>query len=133
MSQPPFYLVRISGMETVASIGIHAFELSSRQRLMVSVTLLLKPPSTGRDEIDRVENYDFVLEGVRALVADKHFNLQETLCGEILDLCLSKPAVLGAVVQTDKPDVYPGVSGVACRMGRMGPGLASFPWWTIDV
>lgn len=133
MTHPPFYLVRISGMEAIASIGIHAFELSSRQRLIVSVTLLLEPPLAGQDEIGEVENYDFVLEGVQALVARRHFSLQETLCGEILDLCLSKPAVLGAVVQTDKPDVYPGVSGVACRMGRMGPGLASFPWWTIDV
>ena len=72
-------------------------------------------------------------EGVLALVNGQHFNLQETLCGEILDLCLRQPGVLGAVVQTNKPDVYPGVAIVACRMGRMGPSLAGFPWWTLDV
>ena len=28
---------------------------------------------------------------------------------------------------------YPGVAIVACRMGRMGPSLPGFPWWTLDV
>jgi len=132
MTHPDFYLVRISRIETLASIGIHAFEQAARQTLLVSVTLMLKPPP-GPDTIDGVQDYDFVREGVLGFVAARHFNLHETLCGEILDLCLRQPGVLGAVVQTDKPDVYPGVAAVACRMGRMGPSLSGFPWWTLDV
>jgi len=127
MSHPPFYLIRISGIETSASIGIHAFEQAARQPLLVSVTLMLKPP------IEGVQDYDFVREGVLALVNSRHFNLQETLCGEILDLCLRQPGVIGAVVQTNKPDVYPGVAEVACRMARMGPSASGFPWWTLDL
>lgn len=132
MNNPPFYLIRISGIETSASIGIHGFEQAARQKLMVSVTLMLNPPPAG-DTIAGVQDYDFVREGVLALVNGRHFNLQETLCGEILDLCLRQPGVLGAVVQTDKPDVYPGVAGVACRMGRLGPSLSGFPWWDLPV
>jgi 7,8-dihydroneopterin aldolase/epimerase/oxygenase len=132
MTYPDLYLVVIRGVETSASIGIHAFEQADRQRLMVSVTLLLPQPA-GLDEIAGVQDYDFVREGVLGLVAKRHFNLQETLCQAILDLCLNHKNVLGAVVQTDKPDVYPGVVGVACRMARMGPALSGFPWWTIEV
>lgn len=132
MSLPPFYLVRISGIETLASIGIHGFEQAARQRLMVSAALLLDPPQPG-DQISSVQDYDFVRDGVLALVAEQHFNLQETLCGAVLDLCLTRTSVLGAVVQTDKPDVYPGVSAVACRMARMQPRLGDFPWWTIPL
>lgn len=132
MSFPPFYIVRISGIETLASIGIHGFEQAARQRMMVSAALLLDPPRPG-DEIAEVEDYDFLREGVLALVAERHFNLQETLCGAVLDLCLTRASMLGAVVQTDKPDVYPGVSGVACRMARMGDRFRDFPWWTIPV
>ena len=132
MSHPPFYLIRISGIETSASIGIHAFEQAARQPLLVSVTLMLKPPPAG-DTIEGVQDYDFVREGVLALVNSRHFNLQETLCGEILDLCLHQPGVIGAVVQTNKPDVYPGVAEVACRMARMGPSASGFPWWTLDI
>ena len=50
MSFPSFYLIRIGGIETSASIGIHAFELAARQPLLVSVTLMLKPPP-GADTI----------------------------------------------------------------------------------
>ncbi|MEZ6031241.1 MAG: dihydroneopterin aldolase [Hyphomonadaceae bacterium] len=132
MSHPGFYLVRISGIETDASIGIHGFEQAARQRLMVSVTLMLQS-AAGADDIGAVVDYDFVREGVLALVETRHFNLQEALCGEILDLCLRQTGVLGAVVQTDKPDVYPRVAGVACRMGRLAPSMSGFPWWTLPV
>jgi dihydroneopterin aldolase len=132
MNQPDLYLVSLRRIEASASIGIHAFEQAARQKLLVSVTLILPQPYTG-DEIGNVQDYDFVPEGVLDLVAKRHFNLQETLCEAVLDLCLAQNGVLGAVVQTDKPDVYPGVAGVACRMARMGPRLAGFPWWTIQV
>ena len=132
MTTTDFYLVRISGIETSASIGIHGFEKTALQKLMVSVALMLKPPPGG-DRIEGVQDYDFVREGVLALVNGRHFNLQETLCAEILDLCLRQPGVRGAVVQTDKPDVYPAVAGVACRMGRLAPSMAGFPWWDLPV
>ena len=132
MTFPDFYLIRIGGIETSASIGIHAFEQAARQTLLVSVVLMLPLPQEA-DSIESVQDYDFVREGVLRFVAERHFNLHETLCGEILDLCLRQPGVLGAVVQTNKPDVYPGVATVACRMARMAPSLAGFPWWTLEV
>jgi dihydroneopterin aldolase len=132
MNYPDFYLVSLRRIEVSASIGIHAFEQAARQKLCVSVTLILGQPAPG-DEIAGVQDYDFVREGVLRLVGSRHFNLQETLCGSILDLCFAQQGVLGAVVQTDKPDVYPGVAGVACRMARLGPGLSGFPWWAIQV
>ena len=129
----PFYLIRIGGIDTSASIGIHGFEQATRQKLLVSVVLMLEPPGGQDDEIAAVQDYDFVREGVLRLVSEGHFNLQETLCSAILDLCLAQPGVLGAVVQTDKPDVYPAVATVACRMARMGPRLGDFPWWTLHA
>jgi dihydroneopterin aldolase len=130
---PPFYLIRIIGIEASASIGIHGFERVTHQRLLVSVVLLVAPPAPASDEIVSVADYDFVRTGILDLVASRHFNLQESLCQKILDLSEGRPDVLGMIVQTDKPDVYPGVSGVACRMARLGPGLSGFPWWTIEV
>ena len=132
MSFPNFYLIRISGIEAAASIGIHDAEQTARQRLLVSVALMAAPATQG-DDLAGVLDYDFVREGVLKKVAARHYNLQEALCADILDLCMIRKGVLGAVVQTDKPDVYPGVSGVACRMGRMGPQMQGFPWWTLEV
>lgn len=130
---PPFYMIRIGGIEAHASIGIHDFEQTARQKLLVSVVLLLRPASAPGDAIAGVQDYDFVREGVLKFVAERHFNLQETLCTAVLDLCLTQSHVLGAIVQTDKPDVYAGVASVACRMARLRPELSEFPWWSIDV
>ena len=136
MNWPAFYLIRIGGIEASAAIGIHDFEQTARQKLLVSVALILPRPAPvagAADEIANVQDYDFVREGVLDLVAKRRFNLQETLCQAILDLCLARDGVLGAVVQTDKPDVYPGVAGVACRMARLGPALEGFAWWTLEI
>ena len=133
MNELDIYFVSLRRIEVQASIGIHAFEQAARQKLYVSVMLILPRPEAAGDEIGAVQDYDFVREGVLKLAADRHFNLQETLCGEILDLCLAQAGVLGAVVQTDKPDVYPAVAGVACRMARLRPSLAGFAWWTLNI
>lgn len=134
MTPPDFYLIRLRQITTQAAIGIHAFERTARQTLLVSVVLMLDPPKAGSDEISSVQDYDFVREGVLKLTGEKHFDLQETLCSAVLDFCLAEAGVLGAVVQTEKPDVYPDVAGVGCRMARFShAGLSGFPWWTIDV
>ena len=133
MSFPEVYFVWLRRIEASASIGFHAFELAARQKVYVSVVLILPRPTSPGYEVSGVQDYDFVREGVLRLAESRHFNLQETLCGEILDLCLAESGVLGAVVQTDKPDVYPAVAGVACRMARLKPPLAGFPWWTVNV
>ena len=133
MSFPEVYFVWLRRIEASASIGFHAFELAARQKVYVSVAVVSSETNPPGDEVSGVQDYDFVREGVLRLAESRHFNLQETLCGEILDLCLAESGVLGAVVQTDKPDVYPAVAGVACRMARLRPSLAGFPWWTVNV
>ena len=117
--------VRLNGEALSGALGELPVDL-------LQVTLMVRAPG-GSDDIGAVVDYDFVREGVLGLVAARHFNLQEALCGEILDLCLRQTGVLGAVVQTNKPDVYPGVAEVACRMARMGPAVSGFPWWMLEL
>jgi len=69
------------------------------------------------DRIDAVLDYDFVRAGVQALVADRHFHLQETLCEAIAALCLADPRVERVTVRTSKPDVYPDAA-VGCEIVR---------------
>jgi len=104
------------------SIGIHDFERSARQAVAVNVDLWLAPPTRAiGDDIANVVDYDFLHAGIVELAASRHFNLQETLCEAILDLCLSRSEVVEARVSTEKPDVYPD-----CRVGyeavRRRPG-----------
>lgn len=90
------------------SIGIHDFERAAPQKVLVSV--LLELGEDWRDPADRIEHaldYDFLRSGILELVKNRHFNLQETLCREILDLCLARPGIRRVRVSTRKPDVYP--------------------------
>ena len=98
------------------SIGIHDFERTGPQRIIVHVELDVTSPETERDAIDDVVDYDFLRNGIRELVDAGHYNLQETLCGQIVELCLTKPSVLRATVSTRKPDVYADCRSVGVEM-----------------
>ena len=95
------------------SIGIHDFEKTAPQTVVVNADLLLAPADRAhKDKIGNVLNYDTVHDGIVALAKGRHFNLQETLVEAILDLCLAQPGVVEARVSTEKPDVYKD-----CRVG----------------
>ena len=105
--------------EIIASIGIHEFERQNPQRIIVDVSLDLAndmPPDTAEDRIETVLDYDFLRDQIREIVEGRHFNLQETLCAEILTTCLQPNKVLAARVSTRKPDVYPDCDSVGVEM-----------------
>jgi len=105
--------------EVVASIGIHEFERQNPQRIIIDVSLDLADdmqPDTAEDRIETVLDYDFLRERIRGIVEGRHFNLQETLCAEILSTCLQPDKVVGARVSTRKPDVYPDCDSVGVEM-----------------
>ena len=128
------YVTYLRNLAVSVSIGIHGFERDARQTLLVSVALFQCEPEGADDEIAAVQDYDFVRDGVRALVATRHFNLQETLCREILRLCLSEARILGAVVRTEKSTVYPDADGVGCKMALFRDlTLGQAPWWLLPL
>ncbi len=112
------YTIMLEGLELRMGLGIHAEELAAPQRVIVSVSMtidLAAPPAD--DRIDQVLDYDFVRTGIRALVADRHFHLQETLCEAIAALCLADRRVAEVLVRSSKPDIYPDAA-VGCEIVR---------------
>lgn len=108
----------LEGLEVVMGVGIHAHELAAPQRVIVAVRMeVAYPQAPAEDRIEAVLDYDFVRAGVQALVADRHFHLQETLCEEIAALCLADARVERVTVRTSKPDVYPDAT-VGCEVVR---------------
>ena len=105
--------------EVIASIGIHEFEKQNPQRIIIDVSLDLVDDDASDNAADRIEtvlDYDFLRERIREIAEDRHFNLQETLCAEILAVCLEPQKVIGARVSTRKPDVYPDCDSVGVEM-----------------
>jgi dihydroneopterin aldolase len=129
-----FYFVRVREIEADASIGIHQFEQIARQRFKVSVLLILPKQSHLDDDIASVLDYDFVRNEVLEMAESKHWQLQETFCRALAQRCCREDGVWGAIVQSEKPDVYPDTAGVGCRIAVLSPHLPSnFEWWAISV
>ena len=99
------------------SIGIHDFERSAPQMVVVNVELELSDAMPDpRDRIEDALDYDFIRAGIMSIVKNRHFNLQETLCQEILELCLGRGGIRRAKVSTRKPDVYPDCRSIGFEM-----------------
>ena len=104
------------GLALKASIGFLAKEKAAPQTVMIDLEYDCRDKDGATDEIGSVLNYDEVRAEVAAIVARRHFNLQETLCREILASLIARPGVLRAKVSISKPEIYADVDAVGVIM-----------------
>lgn len=99
------------------SLGVHSHEKAKKQLVIINVDLYFDAavPSQG-DEIESVVDYDFLRAEIQRISQERHFNLQETLCEEILSICLAKQGVLAARISTEKPEAYPDCDAVGYEL-----------------
>ena len=111
------YCLFLRGFEIEVRIGLHDFERVAPQRLSISIEVEIAADRLpGRDDIASVFDYDWVRDEVRRLTDGRHFELQETLVKAIVDRLAERPEIVRILVETSKPDVYPDVAAVGCRM-----------------
>lgn len=107
--------------EVNINIGVHAFEKTAEQRVIINVELYvpldLSIPKL--DELNEVVDYDFIRRSVSDRVAKGHIHLQETLCDDLLRTMLQHPKVKAARVSTEKPDVYADCEAVGVEVFGM--------------
>ena len=104
------------GLSLQVSIGFLAKEKAAPQTVMIDLEYDCPDTSSPTDEIGSVLNYDSVRQEVAAIVKNRHFNLQETLCREILQSLLARAEVVRAKVSVNKPDIYADVDAVGVSM-----------------
>ena len=107
--------------EVLINIGVHAFEKTREQRVLINVDLYipLAMSTPQSDELMEVVDYDFMRSSIATRVGKGHIHLQETLCDDVLALMLAHPKVRAAQVSTEKPDVYPDCDAVGCEVFGM--------------
>ena len=100
------------------NIGVHAFEKTGEQRVVINVDLYipLALSTPKADDLAEVVDYDFIRRSIAERVSHGHIHLQETLCDDVLALMLAHPKVRAARVSTDKPDVYADCASVGCEV-----------------
>jgi dihydroneopterin aldolase len=109
--------ILLNGFEVDASIGVHDFERAAPQRLLIDIELhLASAAAPDDDHIDRVLDYDFLRAQTKALLAQRHYELQETLAHDIANFCLANREVKAVTVHTRKPDVYLDCASIGYRL-----------------
>jgi dihydroneopterin aldolase len=94
-------------------IGVHHNEKGVTQRVRFSVDIdIASDPKNLEDDIDRTLDYDYVINGIKAIIARGHINLVETLAEDVAKHCISHPRAQRVEVMIEKLDKDPGAVGV---------------------
>jgi dihydroneopterin aldolase len=114
--------VFVRDLVLTCNIGVHAHEKRGEQRVRINLDLGVE--ETGQPHNDRLENvvcYEDIITRVRAVAADGHVNLAETLAERIAAVCLQDPSCRSARVRVEKLDVFEDASSVGIEIERFAP------------
>jgi dihydroneopterin aldolase len=113
------YRVIVRELVLPCSIGVYEHEHRHLQRVRIGVELDVEDPGPFvHEDLARVLNYEFVVDGIKATLARGHIELVETLAERIAALCLDDPRAVRATVSVEKLDVYPEGNGVGVSIVR---------------
>jgi dihydroneopterin aldolase len=116
-------VVFLRGLELMARLGIHPQEKAAPQRILVGVELVVEddaaPGGIGPDEFRRVVDYEALVNTARAVAAEGHVLLVETLAERIALAALKDARVERARVTVEKPDIFPDAATVGVTVERI--------------
>ena len=105
-----------------AEIGAFQSERGRQQRLRFNIEVALARPVAGVDDhVDRILSYDVLTGAVADGLADRRYDLLETLAERIAAQVLAQPLAAEVTVSIEKLDRVPGALGVTLtrRAGRV--------------
>src|SRR5690606_16194525 len=105
-----------------AEIGAFQSERGQQQRLRFAIEVALARPVAGVDDhVDRILSYDVLTGAVADGLADRRYDLLETLAERIAAQVLAQPLAAEVTVSIEKLDRVPGALGVTLtrRAGRV--------------
>lgn len=114
----PVRKILIRDLVLQTEIGVFRREKGKRQRVRFNIELgvIDRPPR--QDRRAEVVCYDRIVTGLRALVAEGHVNLVETLAERAAALCLAVPSSLYVRVRIEKLDIYKDAGAVGIEIER---------------
>lgn len=102
-----------------ARIGVWNNEKGGSQRVRINLDLAVaEGEKPSHDRLDEVVCYNTITTKVRALAAEAHTNLIETLAERIAEVCLQDRRVVSARVRVEKLDVYEDADSVGVEIER---------------
>ena len=113
-------VVVIRDLELTAKIGVYTHERQDRQPIRINLAMTVGHAPV-EDRLDDTVSYDAIVEGVKALLAEGHINLVETLAERIADLCLEQDLVEKVHVRVEKLHAVAEAAGVGAEIIKSAP------------
>lgn len=99
-------------------IGAYRFEHGKSQKVRFDVTAEVLRVTRNPEDMRHVVSYDLIMDGIRAIVAEGHVELAETLAEQVAALVLRNPRVTRVFVRAEKLEIGPGGVGVEIERTR---------------
>lgn len=115
----PIRRVFVRELLLMASIGAYAHEREAEQPIRMELDLdVTEPADPASDQLETVVCYDRMVQGVKAILAEGHIQLIETLAERVAAMALAHPMVLAARVRVEKPNAIEEAAAVGVEIER---------------
>lgn len=101
------------------NIGVHQHEKGRVQKVRINLDLGVVEGTSHQDRLENVVCYEDIVIKVRAITADGHINLAESLAERIAEVCLQDPQCRSARVRVEKLHVFDDAGAVGVEIERI--------------
>lgn len=117
-AQPGARTLLIRDLVLAARIGVFDREKAAAQRVRIGVELEVLDRPVDDRRIGDVVRYDKLIAEIRAMLAEGHINLVETLAERVAAICLRPADARAARVRVEKLDIEPDAAAVGVEIRR---------------
>lgn len=111
--------VFVRDLELEANIGVYKREKGKLQPVRFNVDLTVEETDgEAEDKLENVVDYGAVVDGIKAILAQGHLNLVETLAEKVAAHCLADARVKVARVRIEKLNVIAEAASVGVEIER---------------
>ena len=110
--------VFIRNLELAAHIGVYAREEGRTQKVRINVDLATEDSPDIRDRLENVVDYHVIEKRIRAIIAEGHVRLAETLAERIADACFEDARVRTVRIRVEKLEALTHAESVGIEIER---------------
>ncbi len=109
----------VRGLMLDAFIGVYDSEQGVAQPLKIDLEVeVVEPSNPIGDSLEDVVCYNKLTQGVKAIIAEGHIKLVETLAERVADLALSHPMAIAVDVRIEKPNAISEAAAAGVEISR---------------
>ena len=110
--------VFIRNLELQVQIGVYRHEEGKTQTVRFNVALGVLDDKDLQDRLEKVVDYGVIEARIRAIIAEGHVRLAETLAERIAAACFEDPRVISVRVRVEKLQALPAAESAGVEIER---------------